>query len=115
MVIAKSLIMDHMDHMETACVMVGNANKQHTKNLLLMPYLETKLMLINYENIPDSLHHDGEDCWNDCKYHQGKCDWCGPDGWCCREGWIGNGCTGTIGGSFNHQCVLNYFGNIHTF
>ena len=39
---------------------------------------------------------------------EGKCDWCGTDGWCCRKGWVGNGCDGTIGGSNGHQCVLNY-------
>ena len=42
---------------------------------------------------------------------QGKCDWCGADGWCCRKGadWRGSGCDGTRGGPNNHQCVsLDY-------
>ena len=52
------------------------------------------------------LQNAGKDCWNGCKKEQGKCDWCGADGWCCRKGWVGNGCDGNIGGG-GHQCVLN--------
>jgi len=53
-----------------------------------------------------TLEHAGEDCWNGCNSKEGKCDWCGADGWCCRQGSIGNGCDGTIGGQNNHMCVL---------
>ena len=65
-------------------------------------------MLTNYEIIPGpgSVEHAGEDCWTGCNYKQGKCGWCGTDGWCCRKDWIGNGCDGTFGGQSNHQCVL---------
>jgi len=53
------------------------------------------------------LENQGKDCWNGCNYKQGKCDWCGTDGWCCRKGWVGNGCDGNVGGSNGHQCQLN--------
>ena len=56
--------------------------------------------------IPGSLENSGEDCWNGCNYQGGKCDWCGIDGWCCRQGVIGNGCDGTFGGETSHRCVL---------
>ena len=71
-------------------------------------------MLTNYEIIPGpgSLENAGEDCWNGCNHKEGKCGWCGTDGWCCRKDWIGNGCDGTFGGQSNHQCVLKP-GNIY--
>ena len=31
------------------------------------------------------LQHAGEDCWRGCNKVEGKCDWCGSDGWCCRQ------------------------------
>merc|ERR1719464_445296 len=56
----------------------------------------------------DGLKNGGKDCWNGCNKQQGKCDWCGVDGWCCRQNWIGNGCDGAIGGKNGHQCVTNF-------
>ena len=57
------------------------------------------------------LEHSGEDCWSGCLtnvgHHEGKCDWCGNAGWCCKNGQIGNGCDGTFGGADQHECVLN--------
>merc|ERR1719205_367778 len=53
------------------------------------------------------LENGGKECYRECNTQQGKCNWCGPDGWCCRKDWVGNGCDGTIGGPSNHQCVLN--------
>ena len=50
------------------------------------------------------MENGGKDCFAVCK-KQGRCDWCGMDGWCCRKDRIGNGCDGTLGGD-NHQCVL---------
>ena len=58
------------------------------------------------------MYHAGEDCWNNCNYVEGQCDWCGNVGWCCRKEWIGNGCDGSIGGTNQHQCVLNPGTNI---
>ena len=56
------------------------------------------------------LEHAGEDCWNRCKVDgitvDGKCKWCGTDGWCCRQGSVGNGCDGTFGGENGHICTL---------
>ena len=50
------------------------------------------------------MENGGKDCFDVCK-KQGRCDWCGMDGWCCRKDRVGNGCDGTFGG-LNHQCVL---------
>merc|ERR1712110_83117 len=50
------------------------------------------------------LQNKGKECWWVCGRREGECSWCG-DGMCCRKGWTGNGCDGTIGGRRNHQCV----------
>ena len=55
------------------------------------------------------LAHSGEECSlskNKCNKQEGKCDWCGTEGWCCRKGFIGNGCDGSFGGESGHRCVL---------
>ena len=52
------------------------------------------------------MEHADENCWNICNLIEGKCPWCGTEGWCCRKGRIGNGCDGSIGGNNQHQCVL---------
>ena len=57
----------------------------------------------------------GKECWVGCGGNQGKCPWCGSDGWCCRKNghnpyWLptaqSNGCDGTFGGPNQHECVL---------
>merc|ERR1719471_2275410 len=61
-----------------------------------------------YEPYGEVLKNAGQDCWNGCNYKQGKCSWCGLDGYCCRKGWTpGNGCDGSFGGDNIHACVLN--------
>ena len=57
--------------------------------------------------IPEFLKNVGEHCWDGCNKQQGKCDWCGTNGWCCRKGVTGNGCDGTFGGQTQSQCVSN--------
>ena len=52
------------------------------------------------------LEHAGEDCYAGCNQRDGKCNWCGGDGWCCRKGWVGNGCDGELGGDNRHECTL---------
>ena len=52
------------------------------------------------------MQNGGEDCLHDCNYQEGKCDWCGTDGWCCRINSVGNGCDGSFGGPGSHQCGL---------
>ena len=52
------------------------------------------------------MENGGIDCYTGCNQQQGKCDWCGMDGWCCRKDSVGNGCDGTFGGINDHQCVL---------
>ena len=68
----------------------------------------------NIANVKGSpLENGGEKCWGRCNKQEGKCDWCGTEGWCCRKDRIGNGCDGTFGGSgvFNtgvhHECHLH--------
>ena len=52
------------------------------------------------------LENVNKDCWFQCNKQQGKCNWCGTDGWCCKAGTIGNGCDGTFGGRKGHRCAL---------
>ena len=54
----------------------------------------------------EGLENGGKFCWKKCKGQQGKCDWCGQDGLCCRKNREGNECDGTFGGPDNHRCVL---------
>ena len=70
-----------------------------------------RLILISELNLMNA----GKTCWYSCGGKQGKCSWCGSDGWCCRKNgnspyWLptqqSNGCDGTFGGSTQHQCVL---------
>jgi len=52
-----------------------------------------------------ALMHKDENCWDGCNKREGKCTWCGS-GMCCRLGWTGGGCKGTIGSSKDHhRCV----------
>ena len=62
-----------------------------------------------------NLMNAGKECWYHCWQMQGKCAWCGSDGWCCRKNgnnpyWLptaqSNGCDGTFGGEDKHRCVL---------
>jgi hypothetical protein len=55
-----------------------------------------------------NVEHLGQDCWGGCKAKQGKCDWCGTGGICCRSGWKdkSNGCDGILGmKGKGHVCV----------
>ena len=57
------------------------------------------------ENLAIGLENGGKSCLKNCS-KEGKCDWCGSDGWCCQKGLTGNGCDGSIGGSNRLECVL---------
>ena len=49
----------------------------------------------------------GQSCWLDCNKQQGKCEWCGTEGYCCMKDWpAGNGCDGSFGGENGHECLL---------
>ncbi len=59
------------------------------------------------QSMGEGLAHEGEDCWVDCGQKGGPCEWCGSTGMCCRQGSIGDGCDGSIGGpvlEFKHVC-----------
>ena len=45
----------------------------------------------------DGLRNTGKDCWQGCSGKQGKCEWCGERGKCCRKGLIENECDGLLG------------------
>ena len=60
----------------------------------------------DFDIVPDPLENAGENCWSACHENAGKCDWCGTEGLCCRKGWIVNGCDGSGGNEFEHQCIL---------
>ena len=53
------------------------------------------------------LRHKDEHCWDECNKIQGRCNWCGSKGYCCRKNWkAGNGCDGSFGGNNHHTCTL---------
>merc|ERR1712129_160126 len=70
--------------------------------------LHFKLISSDGEFHGTGLENGGQNCWGDCNNQQGKCAWCGTDGWCCRKGWTGNGCDGTYGGDDHHLCVSDH-------
>ena len=56
---------------------------------------------------PSELWNAGKECWAACGKADGACPaFCGPQGLCCRAGWVEKGCDGKIGGKDNHQCAM---------
>ena len=49
-------------------------------------------------------HNSEKDCYSYCS-GDGKCSWCGDQGYCCRKGYTGNGCDGQMGWDKHHSCV----------
>jgi len=63
-----------------------------------LPNCDAKRKIMNY----------GENCWSGCNGKQGRCDWCGTEGFCCKKGVIGDGCDGHMGNDVDHhQCSKN--------
>ena len=86
--------------------MIQNYNSEPDKNCYLKCF--TILAYAIDDNIvtTDRIENEGKDCWKGCKKTQGECEWCGTDGWCCRLGWEGNGCDGSMGASgMGHVCT----------
>ena len=56
----------------------------------------------------------GESCWNECHKKEGKCEWCGPEGYCCQKNYKSTNkhdvdCNGgAFGGKKQHECVPKY-------
>ena len=73
-------------------------------------------MYLKYHTISvQKLENPDQDCWSACGGKQGKCRFCGTEGYCCRKDFKeGDGCDGTFGGEKHHLCVLKP-GGIHTF
>ena len=61
-------------------------------------YSALVLSLTFYFVIPDLANAD-QDCLSNCNSKQGKCKFCGTEGYCCKKGSTpGNGCDGSFGG-----------------
>ena len=73
-----------------------------TDFFLLIFHLYTLQGAIGLES--NELQNQGEDCLDVCRT-QGKCDFCGSKGWCCKQGFVGSGCNGIFGGRDKHKCV----------
>ena len=60
-----------------------------------------------FEITATELKHKGKNCLKKCEKTQGRCNWCGSKGYCCRKNWTaGNGCDGSFGGTNQHVCAL---------
>ena len=60
------------------------------------------------------MEHKGKSCLKMCHGKEGKCKWCGPEGYCCQKGFkskdeIDVDCNGgAFGGDRRHECVSKY-------
>ena len=75
------------------------------------------LRQFTFSYLDPKLQNQGENCWRKCNLLkkgtrfaemqtvEGICPFCGSEGLCCRIGWKGDECDGTIGGSDKHECV----------
>ena len=43
------------------------------------------------------VRNEGEGCWGNCGKWEGRCGYCGNNGYCCRKDWLGCGCDGEMG------------------
>ena len=43
------------------------------------------------------VRNEGEDCWGHCGKWEGRCGYCGNNGYCCRKDQLGCGCDGEMG------------------
>ena len=60
----------------------------------------------------------GESCWDECHEKEGKCKWCGPEGYCCQKKFKFKFIStnkhdvdcdgGAFGGKKQHECVPKY-------
>lgn len=59
-----------------------------------------------FRNLADGLKNAGSACYKSCEKKSGPCPFCGT-GYCCKQGFNGGerGCTETMGGADDHQCV----------
>jgi len=56
-----------------------------------------------------SVKYRGHHCTvKDMNCPEGPCDYCGPQGMCCRVKDTGNGCDGKIGGDGHHMCTPKF-------
>ena len=86
--------------------------KQGIQNWLLDIVQCVLFKILSFTDLVDvQLENSGKNCWVKCNNKQGKCDWCGKGGYCCKKGWhesnpTSHGCDGSFGGVSFHACVL---------
>ena len=83
------------DYLKFIGIYAMNANLINYFYDILFPYLD--------------LENEGKECYKNCGYKQGPCEWCGSEGVCCsrKSDWndTTNGCNGSFGGKTRHECV----------
>merc|ERR1712025_670562 len=82
---------------------MGRSNTIMLQQLMLVIILYLNSPVVSQKGL--GLQNAGKECWKNCDKTEGKCGWCGPNGYCCRRGWTGNGCDGHIGGHNFHACA----------
>ena len=84
-------------------------------NISILSFSSSISLYLILNQIDTEIANKGKDCWKGCEKTQGRCEWCGTEGWCCRLGWEGNGCDGGMGakgmghvctGKGNHRCKI---------
>jgi len=51
------------------------------------------------------VNNGNKKCFDACGKKMGPCNFCGPDGLCCKKGYAGNGCDGKIGKTDKYRCI----------
>ena len=75
-------------------------------NISILSFSSSISLYLILNQIDTEIANKGKDCWKGCEKTQGRCEWCGTEGWCCRLGWEGNGCDGSMGAEgMGHVCT----------
>ena len=76
-------------------------------------FVTCTFLIFVYLGAAYELLNGGKKCLAQCKwarFGEGPCGWCGSKGMCCKLDKKGGGCDGTIGGLYDHTCVLKKTG-----
>merc|ERR1712096_557748 len=81
----------------------------------MLLFTATPDVVVRDETLKLPVWHAKQDCWTDkskCDRENGRCNYCGPGGVCCRKGDkhvgpSGSVCSGTVGVWGRHACVPN--------
>uniref|UniRef100_A0A7M5WQS8 Uncharacterized protein n=1 Tax=Clytia hemisphaerica TaxID=252671 RepID=A0A7M5WQS8_9CNID len=56
----------------------------------------------------------GKNCWAGCGAKGGACpQWCGKDGFCCRQGWVNKGCENALSACNGFHCCTAVKENVN--